>query len=115
MVSPRVVSRSRLRDALDSRFRGELFEARAQNPVEGWEWMNDVGERVQRRAQLDREHELAHDLARTWSDQRGADEHAVFAVADELQSAAVKVVNVPSGGLGRIGVPDDDIDTPGAR
>jgi hypothetical protein len=35
---------------LHSRFRGELFDRCAKHPVEGWERMNDVGERLQRRA-----------------------------------------------------------------
>ena len=54
--------------------------------------MNDVGERLQRRPQLDREHELAHDLAGARSDQRRADEHAALAVGDQLHRAAVEVV-----------------------
>jgi hypothetical protein len=54
---------------LQSRFRGELFEACAKHPVESWERMNDVGERLQRRPQLDSEHELSHDLARARSDE----------------------------------------------
>ena len=48
---------------LHSRFRGELFDRCAKHPVEGWERMNDVGERFQRRRHLDRAHELDHDLA----------------------------------------------------
>jgi hypothetical protein len=49
--------------------RGELAEAFPKYPVEGWEWMDDVGERPQRSAEFDRQHELAHDLAREWLQQ----------------------------------------------
>ena len=34
--------------------RGELLQAFAKHAVEGWEWVNHVGERLQRRALLDR-------------------------------------------------------------
>src|SRR3954453_13397912 len=54
--------------ALQRRFRGEFVKASAEYAVERWKWVDDVGERLQRNAQLDREHELAHDLARTRSD-----------------------------------------------
>jgi hypothetical protein len=33
--------------------------------------------------QLDRQHELTHDLARTWSDQRRADQHSAVVVANQ--------------------------------
>lgn len=65
--------------------------------------MHDVGERLQRRPQLDREHKLAHDLAGTRRDQCRADEHAATAVGYQLHRAPVKVVNVASCGLIRIG------------
>ena len=90
--------------------RGELVQAFPEHPVEGWERVDDVGERLQRSAQLDRQHELAHDLARTRSDQRRADQHPALAVADQLERAAVKVVDVAARGLGRIGGGDDDVD-----
>ena len=35
----------------------------AKNPIEGGEWVNDVGEGRQRSPQFDRQHELAHDFA----------------------------------------------------
>jgi hypothetical protein len=54
-----------IRHVLHSHFRRELFDCCAKHPVEGWERMNDVGERVERRPQLDGEHELALDLAGT--------------------------------------------------
>jgi hypothetical protein len=100
---------------LHSRFRGELFDRCAKHPVEGWERMNDVRERLQRCLQLDREHELAHDLAGTRSDQGRADEHAALAVGDQLQRPSVEVMNMASRGLGRIGADDNDVDAFGAR
>ena len=77
--------------------------------------MNDVGERLQRDALLDREHELADDLARTRGDQGGADQHAAFAVGDQLERAAVEVVDVASRGLGRIGAGNGHVDASRAR
>jgi len=38
--------------------RGELVQAVPKHLVEAWEWVDDVGERLQRSAQLDRQHEL---------------------------------------------------------
>jgi len=43
-----------------------------------------VGERLQRSTELDGQHEFAHDLGRTRSDQRRADQHPLRAVADQL-------------------------------
>ena len=65
--------------------------------------------------QFDREHQLAHDLARTRSDQRRADQHPALAVADQLERAPVEVVDVAARGLGRIGAGDDDVDASRAR
>ena len=48
-------------------------------------------------------------------DQRRADQHAALAVADQLERAAVKVVDVAARGLGRIGAGDDDVDASRAR
>ena len=100
---------------LQSRFRGELVEACAKHAVEGREGMNDVGERLQWRSQLDRELELAHDLARTWSDQGRADQHSVAAVGNQLQHTAAEVVDVASRRLAGIGRGDDDINAARAR
>src|SRR5829696_2242563 len=71
--------------ALLPRLRGEFVQAFSEYAVEGWKRVDDVGERLQRNAQLDREHELAHDLARARSDQHRADQHPVLAVADEFE------------------------------
>ena len=96
-------------------FAASSLQAFAQHPVEGRERVDDVGERVQRRAQLDREHEFAQDLAGTRRDQRRADQHAALAVGDQLERAAVKVMDVAARGLGRIGGGDDDVDAFRAR
>ena len=80
------------RGALQRHLRCEFLQAFPKHPIKGWKRVDDVGERLQRRAQLDRQHELAQDLARTRSDQRRADQHPALAVADQLQRAAVKVV-----------------------
>ena len=77
--------------------------------------MNDVGERLQRSAQLDRQHELADDLAGARRDQRRADQHPALAVGDQLERAAVKVVDVAARGLRRVGGRDDDVDAARAR
>src|SRR4051812_24383286 len=60
-------------------FRRQLAETLPKYAVEGWERMDDVGERRQRRGQLDREHELAQDFAGTRRDQSRAHEHATLA------------------------------------
>src|SRR6476619_7224942 len=52
--------------ALSRYLRSEFPQALSKHPVEGWKWMDDVGERLQRSAHLDRKHELAEDFARTW-------------------------------------------------
>ncbi len=57
------------RRALRRSLRGELGQAVPEYPVEGWEWMDDVGKRLQRSAEFDCQHELAHDLACAGRDQ----------------------------------------------
>ena len=79
------------------RFRGELFQGLPKHPVERWEWVNDVGERFQRRAQLDRQHELADYLPRARRDQGRAYQHAARAIGDQFESASVKRL-IPLGG-----------------
>jgi hypothetical protein len=75
---------------LGTGLRSELGQAFPTHPVEGWERVDDVGERRKRRAPLDRQHELSRDLARTRSDQGCANQHPALAVADQLERAAVK-------------------------
>src|SRR5918998_1429723 len=94
---------------------GEFLQASSEYAVERWKWMDDVGEHPQRNAQLDREHELAHDLARTWSNQQRADQHPALAVADQFERAAVEVMDGPPRGLARIGAGNDDVDASRAR
>ena len=60
--------------------------------------------------QLDRQHELAHDLARARRDQGRAYQHAALAVGDQLERAPVKVMDVAARGLRRIGAGDDHLD-----
>src|SRR5207248_4242526 len=93
-----------------SYLRSELAQAFPEHPIEGREWMDDVGERLQRSAQLDRQYELAQDLAGTRSDQGRADQDSALAIADQLERAAVKVMDVPSRGLSRVCFGDDDLD-----
>src|SRR5215211_1576289 len=106
---------SRWCGALQRRLRGEFAQASAEYAVEGWKWVDDVGERLQRNAQLDREHQLAHDLARTGSDQHRADQHPALAVADEFERAPVEVMDGAPCSLGRIGAGDNDVDAVRAR
>src|SRR5262249_33768971 len=96
--------------AASGRFRGEFGEACSKHAIEGGGSVDGVGERLHRRAELDREHELAQDLARTRRDQCRADQRPALAVADQLERAAVKVMDVASCRLGRVGAGDDDID-----
>src|ERR1700730_15247811 len=63
-------------------FRGELLQGLPKHPVERRKGMDDMGERLQERAQLDREHELADDLAGARCDQRRADQHPALTVGD---------------------------------
>ena len=62
--------------------------------------MNDIGESLQRCPELDREHELADDLACARSDQRRADQHPALSIGDKLERATVKVMNVAARALG---------------
>ena len=77
--------------------------------------MDDVGESLQRRPQLDREHELADDLPCTRCDQRRANQHAALAVRDQLERASMEIVDVAARGLCRVGAGDGDVDTSGPR
>src|SRR5207249_3605458 len=72
----------------------ELAERRAEDPVEGGVGVDDVGQGADRRRRLEREHKLAEDLARAGRDKSGADQHAARAVGDELERAAVEIVDV---------------------
>src|SRR5215470_8681896 len=72
--------------------------------------MDDVCEGLERNAKLDREHELAKNLARSRRDERGADEHTTGAVSDQLQRARVKVVDVATNSLRRINAGNEDVD-----
>ena len=65
---------------------------------------------LQRSTELDRQHQLAEDLARSRRDERRADQHAALAIGDQLDRAPVKIVDVATRGLGRIGAGDDDVD-----
>src|SRR4030095_6506516 len=89
---------------------GELLEDLAKHAIERGKRVDDVGEQRQRGGELDRQHELAEDLAGARRDQRRADERAAPAIADELDRAAMKIVDVAAGGLGRIRRGDDDVD-----
>ena len=98
-----------------ARLRGEFVQAVAWHAVEAWKWVDDVGGRLQRNAQLDREHDLARDLARARSDQHRADQHPVLAVADEFECALVEVVDGAPCGLGRVSGGDNDVEAFRAR
>src|SRR4029078_12597803 len=90
--------------------RGELFEGCAKDAVEGRERMDHVGERVQRGAQLDREHELSHDLACTGRDHCRPAQYPARAIGDQLDRAPMKVVDVAPRGFGWILPCDDHVD-----
>ena len=51
----------------------DLHHLTGHYPIKGWEWMDDVGERLQRGTELDCQHQLAEDLARSRRDERCAD------------------------------------------
>ena len=61
-------------------------------------------------AKFDRQHEFPKDLARARSDERRADQHAAPAVGDQFDRAPVKVVDVATDRLCRIGAGDGDVD-----
>src|SRR5215218_7213779 len=96
---------------MGSGFRRKLGETLPEHAVEGWKWVNDIGEGRKRDPRFDREDELADDLARPWRDQRRADQHTTFAVAHELQRAAVKVMDGASRRVSRIDAGDDHVDS----
>src|SRR5690348_1109476 len=73
------------RHILQRHLPGQCLQGFAEHPVEGRERMDDVDQRRQRNAQLDREHQLADDLAGTRGDEGRADQHAALAIADEFQ------------------------------
>src|SRR5215203_3959832 len=105
---------SRSCGALQRRLRGEFARASAEYAVEGWKGVDDVGERLQWDAQLDREHELADDLARTRTDQHRAYQHAARTVANQFECPLVEVMDRAPRRLARIGAGDDDIEASGA-
>src|SRR5690348_15914266 len=82
--------------------RREHAQTLPKHAVERRERVNHVGQGLDRRAQLDRENELPQDLAGTRAHDRRADESSALAVRDQLERAPVKVVDVPSRGLGGI-------------
>src|SRR5262245_30589888 len=108
-----LLSGSESRHAWPLDLRGELLQALSKHAIEGWERVDDIGERFQRSTELDRQHELAQDLTRTGSHQGRADQHTALAVGDQLQRATVKVMDVAARGLCRIGAGGDDIDPSG--
>jgi hypothetical protein len=95
--------------------RRELVQAFPKHPVERRERMDDIGENLQRRPQLDGEHELADDLACAGCDHCRADQHPALTIGDELERATVKVMDVAARGLSRIGAGDDAVDASGPR
>src|SRR5438045_2347246 len=62
-----------------SGLRGKVGEAFAKHAIERRERMDDVGERRERYARLDGQHELADDFAGARRHQRRADQHAAVA------------------------------------
>src|SRR4051812_22484972 len=62
----------------------ELAEARSKHSVERREWVDEVGECLQRRAQFDGEHQLSQDLARSRAHERRANQDTTLPVGDEL-------------------------------
>src|SRR5262245_17120638 len=91
--------------------RGELLQTLSKHAIEGWERVDDIGERFQRSTELDRQHELAQNLSRTGSHQRRADQHAALTVGDQLDRATMKIMDVAARGFCRIGASGGDIDT----
>ena len=87
----------------------------AQYTVECRERVDDVGERRQWSAQLDRQYQLTQNFARTRGHQRRANQHTACAIADQFDRAAVKVVDVASRRLARMIGGDDDVDAYPAR
>src|SRR5262245_45517865 len=77
-------SASRSRRRLQRDCCGELVETAPEHSVESGERMNDVGERLQWRTELDGQYELTDDLTRPRRDQRRADEHLARAVGDQF-------------------------------
>ena len=71
--------------------------------------MDDIGENLQRRSQLDCKHELADDLACARRDHGRADQHSTPAIADQFQRASMEVVDVPARGLGGISIGDGNV------
>ncbi len=107
--------RSSVCHARRSNLRGERAQTLPEHPVEGRERVDHVGEGLERRAQFDRQHELTQDLARARAHERRADQNPALAVGDELERAPVKVMDVPSRGLGGIGDGHGDVDALRAR
>src|SRR5262245_18399038 len=78
--------------------RGELLQALSKHAIEGWERVDDIGDRFQRSTELDRQHEFAQDRTRTGSHPGRADQHAALTVGDHLERATVKLVDVAARG-----------------
>src|SRR5689334_2035781 len=91
-------------------FHSEVLENLSKNAVECGERMNHIGERLQRSRQLDRQHELAEDFARTRRDQGRTDQGATLAIADQFDRALVEIMDVAAGRLRRIGGRDHDVE-----
>src|SRR5262245_55355153 len=72
----------------------ELGQTLPEDAVKSWERVDHVGKDTQRRARPNCQYELANDLARTRSDERGADQHLALAIGDQFQRALVKVVDL---------------------
>src|SRR5262245_20228135 len=95
--------------------RHELAQTLSEDSVECRERVDDIGKRLQWRAQLDRQHQLADYLASTRSDQGRTDQHSARSVAYQLERASMKVVYPASRGLGGISAGHDDVDAFGTR
>src|SRR4051794_9991335 len=68
----------------------ELVQAFAKDPVERREGMDDIGENLQRRSQLDCEYELADDCACARGDHGRADQDSALTVGYQLERAPME-------------------------
>src|SRR5262245_2478951 len=82
---------------------GEFLEGLSKDAVERGKRVDHVGQHLQWSPELNRQHELAEDLACPRCDQRRADQHAALAVADQFERASMEVMNVAARGFGGIG------------
>src|SRR6185369_11090233 len=90
----------------------QLLKGRPQHAIERRVGVDDVAERGDWRFRLDRQYELTENLPRARAHQGRANEHFFLAVADQLQRAAVKVVDVAARGLRGVHRGDRDVDAP---